>query len=337
MTEVRAPEGLRRIGSGKVRELYEVDDRHLLLVASDRISAFDVVLPDPVPGKGEVLTALTQFWLERLADLVPGHLVGWRAAELPPGARHLAGRAMLVRRLEMFPVECVARGYLAGSGWKEYRAAGTVCGIRLPAGLGEAARLPEPIFTPATKATTGHDENIPEARMAELVGADATRRLRELTLAVYRRGAEHAARCGILLADTKLEFGRAVSGPVGRPGGDSGQPGGRAGGDSGRAGGAADGRAGGEIVLADEVLTPDSSRFWPADAWTPGASPPSFDKQYVRDWLEATGWDKTPPGPRLPADVVAGTAARYREAYERLAGRSLDDWLAEARGRPSRG
>ena len=206
MSELTAPEGLRPVGSGKVRDLYEVDDGHLLLVASDRISAFDVVLDDPVPGKGEVLTALTVFWLELLADLVPNHLAGWRASELPPAARHLAGRAMLVRRLEMVPFECVARGYLVGSGWKDYQATGAVCGIPLPAGLNQADRLPEPIFTPATKAETGHDENVSEAQVAEAIGPELAGRLRDLTLEVYRRGAEHAARRGILLADTKLEF-----------------------------------------------------------------------------------------------------------------------------------
>jgi phosphoribosylaminoimidazole-succinocarboxamide synthase len=295
---VTRPEGLRHLSAGKVRDLYEVAADRLLLVASDRISAFDVVLDDPIPGKGVVLTALTQYWLERLADLVPNHLLGWRAGDLPAGARHLAGRAMLVRRLEMVPVECVARGFLAGSGWKEYRAGGSVCGVALPPGLREADRLPEPVFTPATKATSGHDENISEARMAELVGAELTARLRDLTVATYRRGAEHAARRGILVADTKFEFGLD----------------------------------GDRVVLADEVLTPDSSRFWPAGGWEPGHSPPSFDKQYVRDWLETQDWDKRPPAPRLPPDVIAGTAARYREAYERVTGRSLDVWLAEARG-----
>jgi phosphoribosylaminoimidazole-succinocarboxamide synthase len=297
MTTTLEPDGLRHLASGKVRDLYEVDAGHLLLVASDRISAFDVVLDDPVPGKGVVLTALTQFWLEQLGDLVANHLVGWRASELPAGARHLAGRALLVRRLEMVPIECVARGFLAGSGWKEYRAGGAICGVPLPPGLREADRLPAPVFTPATKATTGHDENITEARMAELVGADLTAKLRDLTVALYQRGASHAARRGMLVADTKFEFGRDCD----------------------------------QVVLADEVLTPDSSRFWPAGGWEPGHSPPSFDKQYVRDWLEARDWDKTPPAPPLPPDVIAGTGARYREAYELLTGRQLDDWLAEAR------
>jgi phosphoribosylaminoimidazole-succinocarboxamide synthase len=294
---VSAPTGLERVASGKVRDLYAADGGHLLLVASDRISAFDVVLDDEVPGKGAVLTGLTVFWLEQLGDLVANHLAGWRASELPEGARHLAGRAMLVRRLEMVPVECVARGYLVGSGWKDYQATGAVCGVPLPAGLRQADRLPEPIFTPATKAQQGHDQNISEAEVAERLGQDLAGRLRELTLEVYRRGAEHAARRGILLADTKLEFGLD----------------------------------GGEVVLADEVLTPDSSRFWPAGGWSPGSSPPSFDKQYVRDWLEDLDWDMAPPPPRLPPHVVAGTTARYREAYERLTGGSLDAWLAEAR------
>src|SRR6266536_2040227 len=297
MTTAPVLEGLRHQASGKVRDVYEVDEAHLLLVTTDRISAFDVVLQDPIPGRGTVLTALTQFWLERTADLVPNHLVGWRASELPPGARQLAGRAMLVRRLEMIPFECIARGYLVGSGWKEYRSGGTVCGIPLPEGLREADRLPEPLFTPSTKALSGHDENVSEQVVAKRLGAELAGRLHDLTIGVYRRGAEYAAARGILLADPKFEFGLA----------------------------------GGEVVLADEVLTPDSSRFWPAGSWEPGSSPPSFDKQFVRDWLETTDWDKTPPAPRLPAEVVDGTAARYREAYERLSGRSIDDWLAEAR------
>jgi phosphoribosylaminoimidazole-succinocarboxamide synthase len=298
MTTAPVLEGLRHQASGKVREIYGVDDAHLLLVTTDRLSAFDVVLDDPIPGRGTVLTALTQFWLERTADLVPNHLVGWRASELPAGARHLAGRAMLVRRLDMIPFECIARGYLVGSGWKEYRSGGTVCGIPLPEGLREADKLPEPLFTPSTKAITGHDQNVPESVLVERLGPDLAGRLHELTIGVYSRAAELAASKGILLADTKFEFGMA----------------------------------GGEVVLADEVLTPDSSRFWPADQWRPGSSPPSFDKQFVRDWLESTGWDKTPPAPRLPAEVIDGTAARYRDAYERLSGRSLNDWLAEAKG-----
>jgi phosphoribosylaminoimidazole-succinocarboxamide synthase len=298
MTTAPVLEGLRHQASGKVREIYDVDDAHLLLVTTDRLSAFDVVLEDPIPGRGTVLTALTQFWLERTADLVPNHLVGWRASELPAGARHLAGRAMLVRRLDMIPFECIARGYLVGSGWKEYRSGGTVCGIPLPEGLREADKLPEPLFTPSTKAITGHDENVAESVLVERLGPELAGRLHELTIGVYSRGAELAASKGILLADTKFEFGMAD----------------------------------GQVVLADEVLTPDSSRFWPADQWRPGSSPPSFDKQFVRDWLESTGWDKTAPAPRLAAEVIEGTTARYRDAYERLSGRSLDDWLAEAKG-----
>jgi phosphoribosylaminoimidazole-succinocarboxamide synthase len=290
VSELTAPEGLRPLGSGKVRDLYEVDDGHLLLVASDRISAFDVVLDDPVPGKGEVLTALTVFWLELFADLVPNHLAGWRASELPSAARHLAGRAMLVRRLEMVPFECVARGYLVGSGWKDYQATGTVCGIPLPEGLRQADRLTEPIFTPATKTETGHDENVSEAQVAAAIGPDLSARLRDLTLEVYRRGAEHAARRGILLADTKLEFGLD----------------------------------GDQVVLADEVLTPDSSRFWPAESWQPGRPQPSYDKQFVRDWLTspASGWDRHSgeAPPPLPDEVVERTREKYVEAYERLTG-----------------
>jgi phosphoribosylaminoimidazole-succinocarboxamide synthase len=289
--------GLRHLASGKVRDLYEVDGERLLLVASDRISAFDVVLAPDIPGKGEVLTALTVFWLERLTGVAETHLLGWRAGELPASARHLAGRALLVRRLDMIPIECVARGYLAGSGWAEYQASSTVCGVPLPSGLVQGDQLPEPIFTPATKAETGHDENISEARMIELVGAGLTERLREITLAVYAAGAGHAAGRGLILADTKLELGLA----------------------------------GGRIVLGDEVLTPDSSRFWPADQWRPGGSPPSFDKQFVRDWLAGQPWDRTPPAPVLPPDVVEGTAERYREACLRLTGRPIADWLAEAR------
>jgi phosphoribosylaminoimidazole-succinocarboxamide synthase len=300
MTASHAPAdlpGLRHLSSGKVRDIYEVDDGHLLMVTSDRVSAFDVVMDEPVPGRGEVLTALTVFWLERLGDLVPSQLLGWRAGELPQSARHLAGRALLVQRLDMIPIECVARGYLAGSGWKEYRESGTVCGIRLPEGLREADRLPEPVFTPSTKATTGHDENISEARMAELIGGGLTSRLRDLTLSLYAAGAEHAGANGIILADTKFEFGLA----------------------------------GGDIVLADEVLTPDSSRFWLADSYAPGASPPSYDKQPLRDWLETQAWDKKPPPPALPGEVVDDLGSRYRDAYERLTGRGLESWLDEAR------
>jgi phosphoribosylaminoimidazole-succinocarboxamide synthase len=292
--------GLRLKGRGKVRDIYDLGE-HLLIVASDRLSAFDVVLPTPIPNKGKVLTQMSEFWFAHFKDLVRNHLISTRVEDFPPEVRRhraeVQGRSMLVRRATVFPIECVVRGYLAGSGLKDYQQTGAVCGVPLPAGLRESDPLPEPIFTPATKAETGHDENVSEAQVAEALGPELSGRLRDLTLEVYRRGAEHAARRGILLADTKLEFGLD----------------------------------GGQVVLADEVLTPDSSRFWPAGGWSPGHSPPSFDKQYVRDWLQDHSWDQRPPAPPLPPDVVAGTAARYREAYERLAGRPLDSWLAEAR------
>jgi phosphoribosylaminoimidazole-succinocarboxamide synthase len=265
--------------------VYDLGDT-LAVVATDRISAFDWVMPDGIPGKGRVLTAMSVFWFDWLK--VPHHLLGTDLARLPPGFRtpELAGRTMHVRKTAVVPVECVARGYLAGSGWKEYRAGGTVCGIPLPAGLQEAGKLPEPVFTPATKEEGGkHDENIPFDRMAELVGADAAAELRTRTLDVYRRASAYAESRGIVLADTKLEWGRLPSGA---------------------------------LILIDEVLTPDSSRFWPKDTYRPGMSPPSFDKQFVRDWLETTGWDKKSPPPRLPAEVVEKTAAKYREALDRL-------------------
>jgi phosphoribosylaminoimidazole-succinocarboxamide synthase len=296
MDDLSALTGVERVGSGKVRELYAVDD-HLLLVASDRVSAFDVVLPTPIPDKGRVLTGLTVFWLtDVLGAMVPNHLVTTDPAAFPevlsPAADDLRGRAMLCRRAEMLPVECVARGYLAGSGWKEYQRDGTVCGIPLPPGLQESDRLPEPIFTPATKATEGHDENISFARTAELVGEAVAIRLRDLTLAIYTRAHTHAAERGIILADTKFEFGYVD----------------------------------GELTLCDEVLTPDSSRFWPADDYAPGRGQASFDKQIVRDWLEEQDWDKAPPGPALPEAVVERTRARYREVYERLTDRPFADW-----------
>jgi phosphoribosylaminoimidazole-succinocarboxamide synthase len=285
---------------GKVRDIYDVGSDHLLMVTTDRISAFDVVLPTPIPDKGRVLTGLSLFWFDRTRDLVPNHLVSASVDDLPPAfADHrdeLAGRSMLVRRARMIPIECVARGYLSGSGWKEYRTSGTVCGIRLPEGLGESERLPEPIFTPATKAETGHDENISIDRAAEIVGEGLARRLEELTLALYERGAALAADRGVILADTKFEFGFID----------------------------------GEIGLCDEVMTPDSSRFWPADGYAPGGPQPSFDKQYVRDWLDASGWDHEPPPPELPPDVVGQTAGRYREAYERITGQPFDDYLRRA-------
>ena len=289
--------GLSHLHSGKVRDLYTTDTGHLLMVASDRISAYDHVLPTPIPDKGRILTAMTVWWFDRLADLVDNHLVSYDDEAIPAEWR---GRAMLCRQLEMIPVEAVARGYLTGSGLADYQATGAVCGIGLPSGLQDGSALPEPIFTPAAKAPMGeHDENIGFAEVEQLVGRDTAGRLRELTLAVYRRGRELAAERGILLADTKLEFG---SHPCT-----------------------------GELVLADEVLTPDSSRFWPADGWQPGRPQPSFDKQYVRDWLTspASGWDRRSgePPPPLPDEVAAATRDRYLEAYERLTGKSFADWL----------
>ena len=298
MTDLSSLDGVERIGSGKVRELYGVGDA-LLLVATDRISAFDVVLPTLIPDKGKVLTGLTDFWLDHLSGIVADHRITTDADEFPgvlkPHADDLRGRAMLCRRAEVLPVECVARGYLAGSGWKEYRADQTVCGIPLPSGLEESAELPEPIFTPATKAELGeHDENIPFERMAEIVGDDLAARLRDVTLTLYGAAREHARSKGIILADTKFEFGLID----------------------------------GELTLIDEVLTPDSSRFWPADDYEVGRSQASYDKQFVRDWLETLDWDKTPPGPEVPADIVAKTRQRYVEAYDRLTDRSFEDWIA---------
>ena len=291
------------LARGKVRELYEVDADSLLLVASDRLSAYDVVLPTTVPDKGAVLTGLSVWWFEQLADVVPNHLLTARTAEFPaslrPHADELRGRSMLCRRLQMVPVECVARGYLTGSGLADYVATGGICGEVLPPGLQDGSRLPAAVFTPATKAAVGdHDENVSYGAVVEAVGAELAAELRRLTLAVYDRGAALAAERGILLADTKLELGHDR---VGR------------------------------LVLGDEVLTPDSSRFWPADGWQPGRPQPSFDKQYVRDWLDASGWDRTAPGPELPAEVVERTRDKYVEAYERLTGSSFDSWMREAR------
>jgi phosphoribosylaminoimidazole-succinocarboxamide synthase len=280
---------------GKVRDIYEAGD-DLLLVATDRISAFDVVLPTAIPDKGRVLTALTLFWLGKTAAIVPNHLLTADVGEFPApftGQSELAGRAMLVKRAQMVPIECVARGYLSGSGWNEYRADGSVCGIALPDGLRESDRLPETIFTPATKAAEGHDLNISIDEAGDLVGRGLAERLRELTIAVYEHCAAVALERGLIIADTKFEFGFAD----------------------------------GELILCDEVLTPDSSRFWPADRYAPGGPQPSFDKQYVRDWLDASGWDHEPPPPDLPEDVVEQTAARYREAYERLTGEPFADYL----------
>jgi phosphoribosylaminoimidazole-succinocarboxamide synthase len=277
---------------GKVRDVYEIGDQ-LLIVATDRISAFDYVLGSGIPDKGKVLTQLSGFWFERMGDLVPHHMISMDAADFPEPARShadvLKGRSMLVRRTEPVPIECVARGYLSGSGWKEYQKSGSVCGIKLPAGLRESDRLPEPIFTPATKAESGHDENISEEEAGRLVGADLIARLKALTLEIYSRGADHAESRGIIVADTKFEFGIA----------------------------------GGEVVLIDEVLTPDSSRFWPRVQYEAGHGQPSFDKQYVRDYLEAIKWNKQPPVPTLPDDVVRRTREKYIEAFTLLSGREL--------------
>jgi phosphoribosylaminoimidazole-succinocarboxamide synthase len=280
------PEAALHVGSGKVRELYALDEERLLLVASDRISTFDVVLPTDIPDKGRVLTGLSGFWFARTREICANHLLALRPD----------GRSTECRLLEMLPIECVVRGYLAGSGWKDYSVTGAVCGHNLPAGLTESAELPEPIFTPATKATTGHDENIDHEQAAELVGADRLAEVERVAIALYRHAAEHARLRGILIADTKFEFGLD---------------------DEGR------------LVLGDEALTPDSSRFWPADEYVSGGPQPSFDKQFVRDYCETVGWDKTPPGPELPDGIVAGTRARYVEAFERLTGIGFGAYLAD--------
>jgi phosphoribosylaminoimidazole-succinocarboxamide synthase len=274
------------VASGKVREIYAVDDERLLLVASDRISTFDVVLGTPIPDKGRVLTGLSAFWFRRTEDIVPNHLLELRED----------GRTTVCRKLEMLPIECVVRGYLAGSGWKDYRASGAVCGHALPEGMQESDRFPEPIFTPATKAVEGHDENIDEAQAAALCGEELYAEAKRASLELYRFAAKHAEARGIILADTKFELGLAPDG---------------------------------SLVLGDEALTPDSSRFWPADEYEPGRPQPSFDKQFVRDWCESTGWDKTPPGPELPDDVVAGTRARYVEAFERLTSIPFESYAAD--------
>ncbi|HEV8178678.1 MAG TPA: phosphoribosylaminoimidazolesuccinocarboxamide synthase [Gaiellaceae bacterium] len=274
------------IASGKIREIYSIDDDRLLLVASDRISTFDVVLPTEIPDKGRVLTGLSGYWFTVLSPIVPNHMLGIRDD----------GRSMECRRLEMLPIECVVRGYLAGSGWKDYRASGEVCGHRLPEGLSESDKLPEPIFTPATKAQEGHDENITRAQAAELVGEERLREVEAVSLRLYTAAAEHALRAGIIIADTKFELG------VDRDG---------------------------ALVLGDEAMTPDSSRFWPADEYRAGGPQPSFDKQFVRDYCETLGWDKTDPGPELTADVVDGTRARYVEAFERLTEIPFADYVAD--------
>lgn len=292
LVESNIPE-LPLLSRGKVRDLYAVGDDRLLIVASDRISAFDVVLPTPIPRKGEVLTKLSIFWFDLLKDVVGTHFITADVAEYPSEIQkhhdQLEGRSMLVRRLEMFPIECVVRGYIVGSGWKDYQRTGSVCGVRLPEGLRECAKLSSAIFTPATKAVTGHDENIGFDEAARIVGAEAAGRLRDLTLEVYDRASQHGLARGLILADTKFEFGTS----------------------------------GGEIVLGDEVLTPDSSRYWPLDLYQPGRGQESFDKQYLRDYLEEISFDKNPPGPELPPDVVAKTSEKYVEAYVTLTGEDL--------------
>jgi len=286
--------GLKLLRRGKVRDVYEADDERLLIVATDRISAFDCILPTQIERKGEVLTALSRFWFERLSNITPHHLVTTDVSQMPDHVRAhadvLRGRSMLVRRTEVFPVECVVRGYLAGSGWKDYGATGEVCGHRLPEGLRESEELPAPIFTPATKAEEGHDENISESRMCEIVGVETTAALRDTSLALYREAARYARARGIIIADTKFEFGRDRDG---------------------------------RVILIDEALTPDSSRFWPADIYEPGHAQPSFDKQYVRDYLETLDWNKRPPAPPLPPEVAAATTDRYLEAYRLLTGQEL--------------
>lgn len=284
---------LKRIGRGKVRDIYAVNDDKMMIVVSDRLSAFDVVLPDPIPDKGRVLTELANFWFSRLGHIVPNHLTGIDPESVVRDAadkEQVRGRAVVVKKLQPLPIEAVVRGYLIGSGWKDYQATGAVCGIRLPAGLKQAQKLPAPIFTPATKAASGHDENISFERMCEIVGKPLAEKVRELSIRLYREAADFAATRGILIADTKFEFGTDEKG---------------------------------NLALIDEVLTADSSRFWPADQYAVGGSPPSYDKQFVRDYLETLDWNKTPPAPRLPAEVIERTSAKYREALERLTGRKL--------------
>jgi phosphoribosylaminoimidazole-succinocarboxamide synthase len=296
---------LELVHAGKVRELYDAGPDHYVMVASDRISAFDVILAEPIPDKGRVLTAMTVHWLALLADVAPNHMVSVDPADLPAGAAAIggaaglagiAGRAMLVRKAEMLPLECIVRGYLVGSGWAEYEKSGTLHGTRLPAGLQQAERLPEPMFTPSTKATEGHDENISYDQAVDLVGKETAEAARNICVEAYGRAAAAAEAHGIIVADTKFELGVID----------------------------------GQLALCDEVLTPDSSRFWPADQWRLGSNPPSYDKQPVRDWLSATDWDKKPPPPALPAEVVAATSERYVTAYERISGRSLADWYGAA-------
>lgn len=283
-------EGLKLRARGKVRDIYELGDR-LLIVATDRLSAFDVVLPTPIPDKGRVLTQLSLFWFETLADVIPNHVISASnfSGELARYASELEGRSMLVRRTDPVPIECVVRGYISGSGWKDYQKTGGICGIALPSGLRESQRLPEPIFTPSTKAMSGHDENISFDETVARIGKPLAEKLRDVSLTIYRRASEHAASRGIVIADTKFEFGLLN----------------------------------GELIWIDEALTPDSSRFWPADQYAPGKAQPSFDKQFVRDYLERTGWNKQPPAPALPAEVVAATREKYLEAYRSITGHSL--------------
>ena len=279
---------LKKLYSGKVRDLYEIDDQRMLMVASDRLSAFDVILAEPIPDKGKILTAISNFWFEKLAPLVPNHLTGDSVEQvvLPEELSLVVGRSVVAKRLKPVPVEAIVRGYLAGSGWKEYQKSGTVCGISLPVGLKEASPLPEPIFTPSTKAAVGdHDENISFAQCEQLIGSDLAHKVRETAIALYRAAADFAFSKGIIIADTKFEFGLDAHN---------------------------------QLVLMDEALTPDSSRFWPADTYQEGVNPPSFDKQFVRDWLESTGWNKRPPAPTLPDEVAEKTAEKYREALHRL-------------------
>jgi phosphoribosylaminoimidazole-succinocarboxamide synthase len=284
---------LSRIGRGKVRDIYAVDGDKMMILVSDRLSAFDVVLSDPIPDKGRVLTELANFWFEKLGHVVPNHLTGIDPQSVVEGEDEKAqvrGRAIVVKKLKPLPVEAVVRGYIIGSGWKDYQATGAVCGIQLPKGLKQAQKLSEPIFTPATKAESGHDENISFERMCEIVGKDVGAKVKDISIRLYKEASEFAATKGIIIADTKFEFGLDAKG---------------------------------NVVLIDEVLTADSSRFWPADQYQVGISPPSYDKQYVRDYLETLDWDKTPPAPKLPADVIARTSAKYREALEKITGKKL--------------
>jgi phosphoribosylaminoimidazole-succinocarboxamide synthase len=301
--------GIKKVRSGKVREVYDLGDS-FLLVASDRISAFDVIMPNGIPRKGEVLTQISHFWFEKFASLVPNHLLAKSDDPLPknlqPYAAQLARRSMIVKKAKPLAIECIVRGYLSGSGWKEYKKSQTVCGIKLPAGLTESAELPEPIFTPSTKAEAGHDENISFEEACKIVGTDLATQARDLSLKIYKAGRDYAKQRGIIIADTKFEFGLcSCDALVAQGEGDASSPSAK------------------KLILIDEVLTPDSSRFWPADQYAPGRSQPSFDKEFVRDYLETLDWNKTPPGPTLPAEVVAKTSATYLEAYERLTGKKL--------------